>query len=127
MKFEEIAKLAYSEVAIPERCSYPDKYAYIMLRQLYKDYFNDKITKEKAVTEKNRIEKEYENFELELNKSREVYAHYQENMLSCNDLACRINKSKDKAEMLELALEYIAKTRNETLFYDVNIAKARAN
>lgn len=62
MDFKEVSEKAFSK----EPMAYPSlaaKYTYLKLQQLYKDYYDKKINKEKAVRVKAMLEREYNHYE----------------------------------------------------------------
>ena len=123
MEFEEIAKKAYKKEPISEYASYPEKNAYLKLEILYDKYRYGGIKDEDAIKQKNKIRNEYNGELLNYNRDQEVYKEYNNNRLLCEDIIRGIDMTKDKDEMLILALKAISLLIKDDYFGQRNLEK----
>lgn len=121
--FEELSIKAYKDDKISEDNNIIDKYYYIKLKELYLDYKCGKINKEKAEIKKKKLrngyysEKEY--YEKYLNLCKE----YNNNRIQIEYDLSKIEKSKDKDEILKLALDILSKITYDKNLVERNIDK----
>ncbi len=125
MEFEYIAKLAYNEKQLEEYVTLPEKYAYIKLKDLYFSYRCGDITLEEAIKQKNEIRKEFVDEVGKYNESIKICKEYHNNKLHNNMLIDGIEKSKDKEEILEKALQAIGVFISDNSFADRNMQKLK--
>lgn len=123
MNFEIISERAFKKQPLGEFPNIADKYAYLQLLNLYKDYENQNITKAKAVQEKAKIKKEFEvetrNIELDLEMRRTL------NQIRGNYglWIANIEKSKNQDEQLEYCLKFIEAILQDNSFVNRNLEK----
>ena len=122
-KFEELSLKAYKGEKIEEDSNIIDKYYYEKLKELYLDYKCGKINKEKAEIKKKKLKNEYNSEKEYYNRYIEICKQYNENRIKIEFDLSKIEKSKDKDEILKLALEIIMKMINDENFLKRNLDK----
>lgn len=116
MDFETIAEKAYRQEGFDKYWNLPERYAYIRLEQLYYNYKNKNIDKEKSKIEKQKIKREYD-FDIQQYKDNmEIHKEYHDNRLKNNDYLINIEKATTKEEMMINALNIIQNIVSDKTF-----------
>lgn len=123
MTFEEISEKAFKKEKILETSNLAEKYAYLQLVDLYKDYYNGKITKEKAAIEKHKIEFEFNDYQQRIKKYYDLYKERNENRIKYEDFIISIEKESDQTQLLIKSLEFIEMIIQDKSFFERNYAK----
>ena len=97
MEFEEIARLAYQGAPLPQYTTQEDRWAYLSLRCLYREYLNKSISKEQAQAEKADIQKSFEVSKVRHEREWEYQKHL-------NDLRIRIGAVAKEMTLSECPL-----------------------
>lgn len=118
MDFKEIADKAYRNKPIDEFVSLPIKYAYLQLKELYSEFRNGEISKEKCIPLKRKIEIEYANNVAEYERFFQVFKKYNEDKILNETLVIAIQKANTKEEALEESLKIIGNYLNDSSFHD---------
>ena len=127
MTFEEISENAYKKQEISNLCNLAEKYAYLKLKNLYRDYSNEMITKDEAKSQKLKIKKEFENNQREIDEYYEYLKKQSEIRSKYTNILVSIEKSQDIEEILDNSLKYIELIIQDFSFYDRNIKKINCN
>lgn len=124
MTFQEIAEKAYRGVPITEhKLNLAEKYAYLQLYYLYREFKKMLITEKNAKEEKIKIEKEYNANQKKIDdyyeglKERNKFRNHYENFI------IDIEKAKDEAEILDKSLRFIEEVIKDNSFYDRQMKK----
>lgn len=123
MLFEEISEKAYKKSELGEYPNLADKYAYLRLRNLYKDYENEVITLDEAKLEKLKIEKEHKEETNSINMSLELHKTMNRIRGEYGNFIIAIEKSKNQDEQLENSLKFIEAIIQDKSFADRNYTK----
>lgn len=117
-KFEKISERAYKKQGFDKFYELPDKYAYAELEDLYRMYRESRISKENSIIQKNKIKNEYDKYKKEYNRIVEIYREYTKNSTDNFELLTKIEKSRDKNEVLIISLQIIQNLINDREFKD---------
>lgn len=123
MTFEEISEKAFKKEKISETSNLAEKYAYLQLVDLYKDYYNGKIAKEKAAIEKHKIEFEFNDYQQRIKKYYDLYKERNENRIKYEDFIISIEKESDQTQLLIKSLQFIEMIIQDKSFFERNYAK----
>lgn len=118
MNFEEIQMKAYKNESIDEFESLPVKYAYLRMKELYREYNYGNIQKDKCIKEKNIIRKELENNIEKEKESLNICKEYNDNRIKVETVLYELNKCIDKDEALTIALFILGKLLNDDSLAD---------
>lgn len=123
MDFEIISEKAFKKQSLDGFPNIADKYAYLQLLNLYKDYENQNISKSEAVKQKAKIKKEFEvetrniSLDLEMRKTlNQIRGNYE-------IWIANIEKSKNQDEQLEYSLRFIEAILQDNSFVNRNLEK----
>lgn len=123
MTFEEISEKAFKRESLGEYNNLAEKYAYLQLYNLYRDYHNKIIDKKNSIKQKNKIEKEFEENQKKINNYYDVFKKQNEIRIKYNKYITEIEKSQNQDEILEKSLKFIEIIIADPSFYDRNIKK----
>ena len=123
MTFEEISEKAFKRESLGEYNNLAEKYAYLQLYNLYRDYHNKIIDKENSIKQKNKIEKEFEENQKKINNYYDVFKKQNEIRIKYNVYLTEIEKSMNQDELLEKSLKFIELIIQDKSFFDRNIEK----
>lgn len=118
MDFKEIADKAYRNKPMDGFVSLPIKYAYLQLKELYSEFRDGEISKEKCIPLKRKIEIEYANNVAEYERFFQVFKKYNEDKILNETLVIAIQKANTKEEALEKSLKIIGNYLNDSSFHD---------
>lgn len=124
MTFEEISEKAFKRESLGEYNNLAEKYAYLQLYNLYRDYHNKIIDKENSIKQKNKIEKEFEENQKKINNYYDVFKKQNEIRIKYNVYLTEIEKAKEQDELLEKSLKFIELIIQDKSFFDRNIEKS---
>ena len=127
MDFDEISEKAYKRQDLGEFKNIVEKYAYLQLLNLYRDYNNEMISKNDAIKKKNKIKKEYEWNLQELKKYYEVFKHQQDIRNEYFSYLTEIEKSKNNDDLLINSLKLIEIIIQDNSFFERNYKKIKNN
>lgn len=116
--FEKLSLKAYKDNEISEDNNIIDKYYYIKLKELYLDYKCGKIDKEKAEIKKKKLKTGYCSEKKYYERYLRICKEYNDNRIQIEYDLSKIKKSKDKDEILKLALDILSK-----MTYDGNLVE----
>lgn len=123
MTFEEISEKAFKKEQLGEYSNLAEKYAYLQLYNLYRDYFLKNIDKQKASEIKNEIKKEFENYQEKIEKYYDYFKRQTEIRIKYNTYLTEIEKSQNQDDLLEKSLKFIEIIIQDKSFFDRNIEK----
>lgn len=106
--FEEICKNAYAGVPVDLYQELPDKYSFLQMKQVYKDFRDGKMIKDAAEREKNKVKGEYDSFWNEYEEMKRICKEYNDNRITSGGLQIEMEKCKDKDKMLEILIKIAA-------------------
>lgn len=121
--FEELARLAYKGEELSDFAPLPTKYMFLRLSMLYFNFAKGFYTKEQCIGLKNELRKEYIAILKEHDQDMECYREYIKNRKENEMLLIKLEKSKDKKEMLETSLKIIGNCVNDKGLYERNVNK----
>lgn len=107
--FEKLSIKAYKEEKLDNNINIIDKYYYIELKNLYLDYRCGKTTKEKTEIRKKKLKNEYTIEMKYYNRYMEICREYNDNRIKMEYDLSKIEKSKNKDEILKIALKIIGR------------------
>lgn len=122
-EFENIALKAYKNIPLNEFAELPEKYAYLQLKYLYYSYKCGDLSKIDAEIKKREIMNEYKTDCFNYKRCMEICNEYNKNKMNNEMKIASIEKSKDKEEILRLALEAIGIFISDSSFASRNIGK----
>ena len=121
--FDEISEKAFKHEELGEFKNLGQKYAYLQMLNLYKDFSMNKINKEETIKEKEKIKREYihnililEDYECCCKERNKIRGEY-------HDYIVAIEKSIAKDEMLDNSLKFIQEIIGDNTFYDRQFKK----
>lgn len=120
--FEKISLLAYKNKE-DENFNIVERYAFIKLKELYDMYKSGECSKEQATREKNKIKRQFKDDSFYYERCKEIYKEYNERKNELEYSLYKIEKSKDKMEVLELLLDIIGKHISDDDFKQRNLGK----
>ena len=120
--FEKISLLAYKNKE-DENFNIVERYAFIKLKELYDMYKSGECSKEQATREKNKIKRQFKDDSFYYERCKEIYKEYKERKNELEYSLYKIEKSKDKMEVLELLLDIIGKHISDDDFKQRNLGK----
>lgn len=120
--FEKISLLAYKNKE-DENFNIVERYAFIKLKELYDMYKSGECSKEQATREKNKIKRQFKDDSFYYERCKEIYKEYNERKNELEYSLYKIEKSKDKMEILELLLDIIGKHISDDDFKQRNLGK----
>lgn len=120
--FEKISLLAYKNKE-DENFNIVERYAFIKLKKLYDMYKSGECSKEQATREKNKIKRQFKDDSFYYERCKEIYKEYNERKNELEYSLYKIEKSKDKMEVLELLLDIIGKHISDDDFKQRNLGK----
>ena len=123
MTFEEISEKAFKKEQLREYSNLAEKYAYLQLYNLYRDYFLKNIDKQKASEIKNEIKKEFENYQEKIEKYYDYFKRQTEIRIKYNSYLTEIEKTTNQDDLLEKSLKFIEIIIQDKSFFDRNIEK----
>lgn len=123
MTFEEISEIAFKGEKLNGYPSIAQKYAYIQMCNLYRDYKNNMISKENATKQKNDIKKEYEINQSKVDDYYNIMKKQNEIRTRYHDYICEIEKSNGTEDLLDKSLKFIEVIISDESFYNRNIEK----
>ena len=123
MTFEEISEKAFKKEQLGEYSNLAEKYAYLQLYNLYRDYFLKNIDKQKASEIKNEIKKEFENYQEKIEKYYDYFKRQTEIRIKYNSYLTEIEKTTNQDDLLEKSLKFIEIIIQDKSFFDRNIEK----
>lgn len=123
--FEELAKIAYKKEELSDFAPLPTKYMYLRLSVLYDCFEKGRYSKGQCIEMKNELRKEYKHIMQEHERDMECYREYLTNRRTNTELLIKIEKSKNKEEMLDACLKVIGNCVDDKSFYDRNRSKGR--
>ena len=123
MTFEEICEKAFKKEQLREYSNLAEKYAYLQLYNLYRDYFLKNIDKQKASEIKNEIKKEFENYQEKIEKYYDYFKRQTEIRIKYNSYLTEIEKTTNQDDLLEKSLKFIEIIIQDKSFFDRNIEK----
>lgn len=121
--FEELSKLAYKGEELSDFAPLPTKYIYLRLSVLYDCFAKGRYSKEQCVQMKNELRREHKHIMQEHERDMECYREYLNNRKINTELLTKIEKGKNRDEMLDAALKIIGNCLNDKSFYDRNRVK----
>lgn len=121
--FEYLAQLAYRKEELSDFAPLTTKYMFLRLSMLYDCYARGVYTKQQCISLKNELRKEYMNIVKEHDRDMECYREYIKNRNENQMLLIKLEKSKDKKEMLETSLKIIGNCVNDQGLYQRNVNK----
>lgn len=121
--FEQLAALAYKREELSDFAPLTTKYMYLRLSVLYDCFARGKYSKEQCVAIKNQLRVEYINILKDHDRDMECYREYVRNRNENQMLLIKLEKSKDKKEMLDTALKIIGNCVNDKTLYQRNASK----
>ena len=123
MTFEEISEKAFKKEQLGEYSNLAEKYAYLQLYNLYRDYFLKNIDKQKASEIKNEIKKEFANYQEKIEKYYDYFKRQTEIRIKYNSYLTEIEKTTNQDDLLEKSLKFIEIIIQDKSFFDRNIEK----
>lgn len=123
MTFEEISEKAFKKEQLGEYSNLAEKYAYLQLYNLYRDYFLKNIDKQKATEIKNEIKKEFENYQRKIDDYYYYFKKQTEIRIKYNSYLTEIEKTTNQDDLLEKSLKFIEIIIQDKSFFDRNIEK----
>lgn len=127
MTFEEISEKAYKREEIGKCRNLAEKYAYLQLFDLYKDYYNKKVSKEEAISNKAKIEKEFEENQRKIERYYEELKYRENIKAKYTNYIIAVEKSKSQDDILFNSLKFIETILQDSSFTDRNLEKAFDN
>ena len=127
MDFEDIQKKAYKKEPLGEYASLPEAYAYLKMRNLYKEYDYGNLTKEQCVKEKNKIRTEFIGNKATEEVSFNISKKYNQNRQKVETKLYELEKTRDKNEVLKILLDITSKLLADESLYERIICKLNAN
>ena len=127
MTFEEISEKAFKREELGSCKNLAEKYAYIQLFNLYRDYFNKNITKEKAAIIKADIKKEFEDNQRKIERYYENLRHREEIKGKYTNYITAVEKSKSQDDILYNSLKFIEAIIQDDSFAERNLGKVFDN
>lgn len=118
MKFEEIAEKAFKQKDLPKTANLAEKYAYMELYYLYRDYRKTLIDKEIATNKKTQIQNEFNKNQKKVNDYYEVFKNQNGIRKKYYEYITAIEKSKTQDEILDNSLKFIENIIQDNTFYD---------
>ena len=123
MKFEEIAEKAFKQQDLLPTANLAEKYAYLELYYLYRDFRKGLIDKEIATNRKTEIEKEFNDNQRRIDNYYEVFKKQNEIRKNYYEYMTAIEKSTTQDEILDNSLKFIENIIQDNSFYDRQIKK----
>lgn len=123
MTFTELSEKAYRKEKLDSFPNLAEKYAYLQLCNLYRDYRNELISKKDAETEKIKIEKEFNENEKKIADYYEVFRKQNEIRGNYNNFITAIEKSTKEEDLLFNSLKFIEVLIQDDSFFDRNYNK----
>lgn len=123
MNFSELSEKAYKKQEISEFANLAEKYAYLQLCNLYRDYENEFISKIEAMDLKVKIKKEYDEYQNKIKDYYEIFKKQNEIRANYHTWIVNINKSTKEEDMLINCLKFIEKIIADDSFFDMNYSK----
>lgn len=118
MKFEEIAENAFKNTYPTEhKLNLAEKYTYLQLVNLYKDYKNALISKEDAAKNKTKIQKEFEENQRKIDEFYEYLKERSKARDKYFEYIAAIEKSKSQDDILDNSLKFIEQIIADSSFY----------
>lgn len=118
MKFEEIAENAFKNIYPTEhKLNLAEKYTYLQLCNLYKDYKNALISKEDATKNKTKIQKEFEENQRKIDEFYEYLKERSKARDKYFEYIAAIEKSKSQDDILDNSLKFIEQIIADSSFY----------
>ena len=118
MNFEELAEKAFKNMYPTEhKLNLAEKYTYLRLADLYKDYRNALISKEDAAKEKNKIQKEFDEYQRKIEDYYQVFKERDEVRKKYYEYIVAIEKSQSEDEILDNSLKFIEEIIADSSFY----------
>lgn len=118
MDFEDLCMKAYKQEGISKYASLPERHTYLRLQELYERYRCKDFDKEKAMTIKNKIQKQYENDKREYDDSFEICKTYNKRRIDNSDFLFELEKEKDIHKALELCIKIISNCMGDNAMVD---------
>lgn len=91
---------------------------YNKLREIYRNFKTGVLTKEKAESQKNKLQTEYFDFISNQLECINVYIDRQENIKKSSELVTKIEKSENIEEIADLSIQAIALMTGDKSFYE---------
>lgn len=123
IEFEKIALLACKNKENDENFNIVERYAFIKLKELYEKYKSGEYNKEKSIIEKNKIRKQFNDDSYYYTRCVEIYKEYNNRKNELEYILYKVEKSKNKEEILELLLDIIGKYISDEDFKQRNLSK----
>lgn len=123
MTFEEISEKAFKREALGEYSNLAEKYAHLQLYNLYRDYFQKKIDKQKASEIKNEIKKEFQYYQERIDDYYFYFKKQNEIRIKYDCYLSEIERAKEQDDLLEKSLKFIELIIQDKSFFDRNIEK----
>lgn len=127
MTFEEISEKAFKREELGKYKNLAEKYAYLQLFNLYKDYYNKNIDKEKATVEKQKIKKEFEDNERKINNYYNILKYREQIKGKYTNYITAVEKSESQDDILYNSLKFIETILQDDSFTERNLEKGFDN
>lgn len=127
MTFEEVSEKAYKKEKLENTANLAEKYAYVYMTMLYKDYKQEKITKEQAEKEKTQIKNEFDVYQNEIKKYYDVFREYHENRIKFEEYVTAIEKSETQADIMDNSLKLIELIIQDKSFFNRTTERLQNN
>ena len=123
MTFEEISEKAFKREELGPYKNLAEKYAYLQLFNLYKDYYNKNISKEKATIKKAEIQKEFEDNQRKVDSYYRNLKQREEIKGKYTNYIIAVEKSQNQDEILYNSLKFIEAIIQDDSFTSRNLDK----
>lgn len=116
--FDNIALRAFKKAGLTKYASLPERYAYVQLEDLYFRYKCGDFDKNEAEIRKSKIKKEYNQDIKEYENVQEMFKEFNESRIKNETLLYDLEKSKDKEEIIKIALQIISNCISDNTIID---------
>ena len=127
MEFEKISKKAFKKEELKDNKNRAEKYEYLQMFLLYRDFENESISKEKATKEKNKIRKEYELNIKKVNDYYDVFKKQNKIRIEYEHYLDDIEKTTELDDLLIKTLKLLEIIIQDNNFFDRNYKKIKNN
>ena len=125
MEFEKISEKAFKKEELGDYKNIAEKYAYLQMFLLYRNFENELISKENATKEKNKIRKEYELNIKKVNDYYDVFKKQNKIRIEYEHYLHDIEKTTELDDLLIKALKLLEIIIQDNSFFDRNYKKIK--